>query len=64
MRAIKRYVLTVEGGIHADLHGPFDTRQERSDAYDTLSATQDTETDGIFLLNVTIDGDDVKVELF
>jgi hypothetical protein len=49
------YVLTVEGGIHADLHGPFPTATKTLAAWTTLHGAQDPETDQAFVLAVKAD---------
>ena len=44
------YVLTVEGGIHPDLHGPYDTSTAAVAAWTQLHGEQDPETDAAFTL--------------
>lgn len=50
------YVLTVEGGIHLDVHGPFPTATKTLAAWTALHGAQDPETDAAFVVAVQDDG--------
>jgi len=49
------YILTVEGGVNADLHGPYRTATEALIAWTALHGAQDPETDQAFVLATQAD---------
>jgi hypothetical protein len=49
------YLVTVEGGIHPEVHGPFTDEAERQAEADRLHAAQDPDTDAVFHAEVTGD---------
>jgi hypothetical protein len=49
------YVVTVTGGIHPEVHGPFSNEDERQAEAERLHAAQDPETDAVFLAAVNAD---------
>lgn len=52
MRKAKRYLLSVEGGIEPQLHGPYLTEKSREEAARRIHAGQDDATDAPFWLDV------------
>lgn len=52
----KRYLITVEGGIHPKVHGCYGSQEERVAEARRLHAAQDPDTDAVFVADVTPDG--------
>jgi hypothetical protein len=52
------YVLTVEGGVSIEKHGPFTLRKDRDAMARTEHQKQDQDTDSVFWMNVTTKPDD------
>ena len=52
----KLYLVTVEGGVTPEVHGPFRDDGERVAEGRRLHAAQDPDTDAVFLAEVTADG--------
>ena len=50
------YLVTVEGGITPEVHGPFHDDGERIAEAKRLHAGQDPDTDAVFVAEVTVDG--------
>jgi hypothetical protein len=48
----KRYLLSVDGGIEPQLHGPYQTEKSRDAAARRIHAGQDDATDALFWLDV------------
>jgi hypothetical protein len=49
------YLVTVKGGIHPEVHGPFTDEAERQTEAERLHAAQDPETDAVFHAEVSGD---------
>jgi hypothetical protein len=54
--ADKLYLITVEGGIHPQEHGPYPSEEDRDAEARRLHAAQDPDTDAVFLADVAPDG--------
>jgi hypothetical protein len=52
----KLYLVTVEGGITPEVHGPFGDDGDRITEAKRLHAAQDPATDAVFVAEVTADG--------
>jgi hypothetical protein len=52
MWKIKRYLLSVEGGIGPQLHGPYLTEKSREEVARRIHSSQDDATDALFWLDV------------
>jgi hypothetical protein len=48
----KRYLITVEGGVHPQVHGPYASEEERYEEAGRLHAATDPETDAVFMADV------------